>query len=212
MKQYINYSKVLFSVGILFLLSSCGSSVTNVWDYYVTNEVIVHKSGENSVYKKKLLLREQERVNKSQLELIAVKQDSNAFLVIGSHKVAKSFMIKDSVYAFDVTDLYSRVRGSDFIRQMGDLNIYFTHVPAVKVNEFLANYELLKKQYADATVAKGATTQVDFYLAYNVFVSFEKTKAGQLLPSNCTLWAGKRKHEMSTKDLLKVLNEVKEFN
>lgn len=212
MKQYINYSKVLFSLGILFLLSSCGSSVTNVWDYYVTNEVIVHKSGENSVYKKKLLLREQERVNKSQLELIAVKQDSNAFLVIGSHKVAKSFMIKDSVYAFDVTDLYSRVRGSDFIRQMGDLNIYFTHVPAVKVNEFLANYELLKKQYADASVSKGATTQVDFYLAYNVFVSFEKTKAGQSLPSSCTLWAGKRKHELSTKDLLKVLNEVKDFN
>ena len=91
MKQYLNYSKVFFSLGILFLLSSCGSSVTNVWDYYVTNEVIVHTPGENSIYKKKLLLRYQERVNKSQLELIAVKQDSAAFLVIGSHKVAKSF-------------------------------------------------------------------------------------------------------------------------
>jgi hypothetical protein len=212
MKQNINYSRVIFSLGILFLLSSCGSSVTNVWDYYVTNDVVVHKAGENAVYKKKLLLREKERVNKSQLELIAVKQDNDAYLVIGFHKIAKSFMIQDSLYAFDVRDLYSRVRGSDFIRQMGDLNIYFTHVPGTKVNEFLANYELLKKQYADATVAKGATTQVDFYLAYNVFVSFEKTKAGQSLPSHCTLWAGKRKHEMSTKDLVKALTEVKDFN
>jgi hypothetical protein len=212
MKQFIHYSKVFFSVGILLLVTSCGSSVTNVWDYYVTNEVIVHKTGDNAIYKKKLLLREQERVNKSQLELIAVKQDSNAFLVIGSHKVAKTFMIKDSLYAFDVTDLYSRVRGNDFIRQMGDLNIYFTHVPVAKVNEFLANYELLKKQYADATVAKGASTEIDFYLSYNVFIGFEKTKAGQSLPSTCTLWAGKRKHELSTKDLIQVLTEVKNFN
>ncbi|MES2559881.1 MAG: hypothetical protein V4590_09090, partial [Bacteroidota bacterium] len=200
------------TVGILFAITSCGSSVTNVWDYYVTNEVVKHKSGENTIFKKKLLLREQESVNKSQLEIIAVKQDSDAYLVIGSHKVAKSFMIKDSVYAFDVTDLYSRVRGNDFIRQMGDLNIYFTHVPVAKVNEFLANFELLKKQYADATVAKDATTQIDFYLAYNVFVSFEKHKAGQQLPSSCTIWAGKRKHQIGTKRLLDALTEVKNFN
>lgn len=212
MKQFIHYSKVFLAAGILFLITSCGSSVTNVWDYYVTNEVIVHKSGENSMYKKKLLHREQERVNKSQLEMIAVKQDSDAYLVIGSHKVAKSFMIHDSVYAFDVTDLYSRVRGNDFIRQMGDLNIYFTHIPVAKVNEFLANYELLKKQYADAAVTKGATTHIDFYLAYNVFLSFEKTRAGQGIPPSCTLWAGKRRHEIGTKDLINVLTEMKNFN
>ncbi|MES2781090.1 MAG: hypothetical protein V4651_14450 [Bacteroidota bacterium] len=212
MKQFTHYSKVFLTVGILFLMTSCGSSVTNVWDYYVTNEVVVHKSGENSIFKKKLLFRDQERVNKSQLELIAVKQDNDAYLVIGSHKVAKSFMIKDSIYAFDVTDLYSRVRGNDFIRQMGDLNIYFTHVPVAKVNEFLANYELLKKQFADATVAKGATTQIDFYLGYNVFVSFEKTKMGQTLPSSCTIWVGKRKHNLATQELVRVLTEAKNFN
>ena len=115
------------------------------------------------------------------------------------------------MYAFDVTDLYSRVRGNDFIRQMCDLNIHFTHIPVAKVNEFLANYELLKKQFADASVAKGASTNIDFYLDYNVFVSFEKTKAGQALPSHCTVWSGKRKHEIGTKDLLMVLNEVKNF-
>jgi hypothetical protein len=71
---------------------------------------------------------------------------------------------------------------------------------------------LLKKQYADATVAKGASTEIDFYLSYNVFIGFEKTKAGQSLPSTCTLWAGKRKHELSTKDLIQVLTEVKNFN
>lgn len=212
MKQFIHYSKVFLSAGILFLMTSCGSSVTNVWDYYVTNEVIVHKSGENSIFKKKLLYRDQEGVNKSQLEIIAVKQDSDAYLVIGSHKVAKSFMIKDSLYAFDVTDLYSRVRGNDFIRQMGDLNIYFTHVPVVKVNEFLGSFTLLKKQFAEATVTKGATTQIDFYLAYNVFVSFEKTKAGQSLPSACILWVGKRKHEVSTNKLIEFLTEMKNFN
>lgn len=212
MKQFIQYSKVFLSVGILFFITSCGTSVTNVWDYYVTNEVIVHKAGENSITKKKQLYREQESVNKSQLEMIAVKQDSDAYLVIGSHKVAKSFMIKDSVYTFDVTDLYSRVRGNDFIRQMGDLNIYFTHVPVAKVNEFLVNFELLKKQYTDAAVAKDATTQIDFYLAYNVFVSFEKTKMGQTLPSECVIWVGKRKHAMSTNTLIEVLSEVKNFN
>jgi hypothetical protein len=213
MKQLIHYSKVFLSVGILFMITSCGStSVTNVWDYYVTNEVIVHKSGENAIFKKKLLHRDHESVNKSQLEMIAVKQDSDAYLVLGSHKVAKSFMIKDSVYAFDVTDLYSRVRGNDFIRQMGDLNIYFTHVPVAKVNEFLTNFELLKKQFAEAAVAKGATTQVDFYLAYNVFVSFEKTKATQTLPSECVVWVGKRKHSMSTNKLIETLTEMKNFN
>jgi hypothetical protein len=157
-----------------------------------------------------MLYREVESVNKSQLELIAFKQDSNIYLVMGSHKVAKAFYINDSLYHFDVTDLYSSVRGNDFIRQMGDLSIYFTHIPVAKCNEFLAGFEKLKKQYASASVTEGAVTQVDFYFAHHVYVSFVKTRDGQQ-PSRCNVWVGKRKHEMSTADLVETLTELKSF-
>lgn len=211
MNQFKRFSILPVLAAILLLTSCGGSSVTNVWDYYVTNEVIQHKAESPSVSKRKLLYRDRESVKKSQLELIAVRQDDNAYLVIGSHKIAKSFLIHDSVYAFDVTDLYSRVRGDDFIRQMGDLNIFFTHIPASKCNEFLSNLEPLKKQFMDAKVSNGATTQIDFYLAHNVFVSFEKTRVGQS-PSKCVLWVGRRRHEMSLETLVKVLTELKNFN
>jgi hypothetical protein len=204
------YSKTLVAAGVLALLTSCGSSVTNVWDYYVTNEVVVHNQEDATVFKKKMLLRETESVNKSQLELIAFKQDSTVYLVIGSHKVSKAFYIHDSLYNFDVTDLYSSVRGNDFIRQMGDLSIFFTHIPLAKCNEFLSKLDKMKKQYASATVSQGATTQVDFYFAHQVFVSFEKSKDGQK-PTQCNVWVGRRKHELNTDDFVSALNELKSF-
>jgi len=210
MKHLLNYSKTLAIVGLFtLLLQSCGS-VTNVWDYYVTNEVIVHKQGETTVSKKKLLLRKSESPSKSQLELIAVKQGDASFLVIGSHKIAKSFYVNDSLYSFDVTDIYSSVRGKDFIRQMGDLSIYFTHIPTQKCTEFLNGLETLKKSYSDAVVTKNATTQVDYYFSHNVFASFEKESAKQF-PTECILWVGRRKHEISTKELVEALTELKGF-
>jgi hypothetical protein len=208
MKLY-TYSKIFFAASVL-LLASCRSSVTNVWDYYITNEVVAHNPEEATVSKRKILLREQESVNKSQLELIAFRQDSSVFLVIGSHKIAKSFYIHDSLYHFDVKDLYSSVRGNDFIRQMGDLSIYFTHIPVAKCNEFLAKLDKIKSQYAAAAVSKNAVTQVDFYFAPHLFVSFEKTKAGQT-PGKCNLWVGKRKHHLDTDDLVEALTELRSF-
>jgi hypothetical protein len=210
--KLITYSKLFFTACIFTLLTSCGSSVTNVWDYYVTNEVVVHKEGETAISKRKLLLQKMESVNKSQLDLVAVKQDSNVFLVIGSHKVSKQFFIHDSLYSFDVTDLYSNVRGNDFIRQMGDLSIYFTHVPKKKCDEFLANLEPMKKQFFNAKVSEGSTTQIDFYFSHNVFVSFLKTKQGQEAPKTCNLWVGRRKHELSVKEFGDALNAMKNFN
>jgi hypothetical protein len=192
------------------LLSSCGSSTTNVWDYYVVNEVIKHKEGETAVSQKKLLHRQKESPSKAQLEMIVVKQDDKAYLVLGSHKIAKSFYINDSLYTFSVTDIYSRVRGNDFIRQMGDLSIYFTHVPATKVVDFLNGLDNIKKQYADMQVPKGATGQVDFYLSHNVYVSMEKKQAGQT-PSKCILHVGKRRHYISLKELTGIFNQVKAF-
>jgi hypothetical protein len=205
-----NYSPTLLVAAVLLLLTSCGSSITNVYDYYITNEVVEHKTNEATISKRKMLFREVESVNKSQLEFIAFKQDSDVYLVIGSHKVSKAFYLHDSLYHFDVTDLYSRVRGNDFIRQMGDLSIYFTHIPLAKCNEFLAKWEATKKQYAAASVSDDAITQVDFYFAHHVYVSFEKTRQGQQ-PNNCNVWVGKRKHEISTNDLIKALTELKNF-
>jgi len=208
--KLFTHSPMLLVAAVLLLLTSCGSSVTNVYDYYITNEVVAHKPNETTISKRKMLYRDVESVNKSQLELIAFRQDSNSFLVIGSHKVSKAFYIHDSLYHFDVTDLYSRVRGNDFIRQMGDLSIYFTHIPATRCNEFLANWENMKKQYAAASVSGDAVTQVDFYFAHHVYVSFEKSRPGQQ-PNHCNVWVGKRKHEISTNDLIKALNELKSF-
>lgn len=210
MKQALHFTKIAVAAYVLFLLPSCGSSVTNVWDYYVTNEVIVHTPKQTTVSKRKLLLRVNEGATKSQLDLVAVRQDSLAYLVIGSHKVAKSFYFNDSLYSFNVTDLYSRVRGNDFIRQMGDLSIFFTHVPAARVNEFMVNLETMRKAYQDAKVTPGATTQVDFYFSHNVFISFEKTRANQK-PTKCFIWVGRRKHQVDTDDLQKAFAELQNF-
>lgn len=206
----IHYSQLLLAFGFFTLLTSCGSKVTSVWDYYVTNEVVVHKPHETSVSRRKLLLQAVESRNNSQLDLVAVKQDTNAYLVIGSHKISKQFYIHDSLYSFDVADLYSRVHGTDFIRQMGDLSIFFTHVPQEKVVEFLASLDSMRKQYAEAKVSKGSVTQIDFYFVHNVFVSLEKEKDGQK-PTMCNLWVGRRKHEVAIKDLVAAFTELKNF-
>lgn len=193
------------------MLASCGSSVTNVWDYYIKNNMEQHREGETSSSKTRLLFRQQESPNKAQLEFIAYKTDSGKFLVIGSHKVAKEFMIKDSIYYFDVASIYSRVRGDDFIRQLGDLSIYFTHIPASACETFMQKWEGLKTRYNQATPGAGETMYFDYTIAEGVFVSLTKTDARQL-PDECTLWVGKRKHEVKTEDLVKVMSDLKFFN
>lgn len=210
MKQVLHFTKIMVAACSIFLISSCGSSVTNVWDYYVTNEVIVHKQNQTSISKRKLIHRENDGSNKSQLDLVAVRQDSMSYLVIGSHMVAKSFYFNDSLYSFNVNDLYSNVRGNDFIRQMGDLSIFYTHVSAERVTEFLSNFDRMRKAYQDAKVVKGATTQLDFYFSHNVFISFEKTSANQK-PSKCYVWVGRRKHQVDTDDLQEAFAELKNF-
>jgi hypothetical protein len=204
------YSFLLLAVAVV-TLNSCGTKVISVWDYYVTNEVVQHKENETAISKRKLLFQKVERVNKAQLDLVAVKQDTSAYLVIGSHKISKQFYIHDSLYSFDVADLYSRVHGHDFIRQMGDLSIYFTHVPKAKCDEFLATLDTMKKKYSEAKVSKGSVTQIDFYFVHNVFVSLEKEKEGQK-PTMCNLWVGRRKHEVAIKDLVKAFTDLKNFN
>lgn len=190
-------------------LTAC-SSTTNVYDYYLKNVMDRHQVGEQSASKSKLLLRDFERVNKAQVELVAYKSDSSRYLVIGSHKVAKAFYLHDSLYHFDVADLYSRVRGDDFIRQMGDLSIYFTHIPAEQALTFLEALPQLKTKYASLKPVSGVTEYVDFTIASDVVVSFCKTSPTQQ-PNECVLWVGKRKHELSLQDLVNALNQLKTF-
>jgi hypothetical protein len=201
----------LASLSALALLSSCGSSkVTNVWEYYVTNEVVQHSVDSTTVSKRKLLLSMREDENKSQFELIAVKQDSSVFLVIGSQKLAKTFTINDSQYVIDVVDVYPGLKQEE-MAQIGDLSIYFEKVPASKCIEFLDKLPEIRKQYADAQVSDDAVTQIDFYFTSKIFVSLEKSHAGEQ-PSKCYVWVGKRKHAVSTKALVAALTELKSFN
>lgn len=193
------------------VLASCSSSVTNVYDYYLKNEVEAHKAGQNSTSKSKLLLRVNERTNKAQIELVAFKRDSVKYLVIGSHKVAKSFYIHDSLYSFDVNDLYSRVRGDDFIRQMGDLSIFFTHIPAGRAAMLADAMSGLKAQYASARPGTGEVVYIDYTIAADIIFSLEKRTATEK-PVECTIWVGKRKHVIATADLEKALNDLKMFN
>lgn len=191
-------------------LTAC-SSTTNVYDYYLKNVMDNHRTGEQTTSKSKLLLREFERVNKAQFELVAYKSDSTRYLVIGSHKVAKAFYLHDSLYQFDVADLYSRVRGDDFIRQMGDLSIYFTHIPSEQALTFLDALPQLKTKYASLKPAAGVTEYVDYTIAPDVVVSFSKTSPSQQ-PTSCVLWIGKRKHTLDTQTLVNAMNQLKMFN
>lgn len=197
----------LLAVGIL---ASCSNSITNVYDYYLKNAVETHKAGENSTSSSKLLLRVNESTNKAQVELIAFKSDSVKYLVIGSHKVAKAFYIHDSLYHFDVNDLYSRVRGDDFIRQMGDLSVFFTHVPAGNAAMLQEALPGLKTKYASARPGKDEVVYIDYTIAYDVIVSFEKRTITEK-PAKCVLWVGKRKHVIDTADLEAALTALKNF-
>jgi hypothetical protein len=206
------YSQSIIAASIVLLLSACGSSsLTNVWEYYVTNEVVEHQPFVTSVSSRKLLYQEIDKNTKSQLDMIAVKQDTNIYLVLGSYKMATPFVLGDSTYAFGLSDLYSRSKGDDLVGKSGDLTLFFTQIPASKCIEFLDSLEIMRKQYADAPVSNNATTQVDFYFSSNVFISLAKNKMGQQA-SNCTLWVGRRKHVLSIKECVKVLTEIKNFN
>lgn len=202
----------IFSLTALLLLSSCGSSqqVTNVWEYYVTNEVIQHNSESTSLVKRKLLMSTRDDKNRSQFELVAVKQDSTVSLIIGSQKFAKNFTINDSQYVIDVVDVFPDMEKEE-MAQVGDLYIYFEKVPASKCIEFLDKLPEMRRQYSEAQVTEGAVTQIDFYFTHNVFVSLEKDRAGEQ-PTNCYVWVGKRKHKVNTKAFVAALTELRSFN
>ncbi len=199
------------SFAAVALLSSCGSSkITNVWEYYVTNEVIQHQVDSTTLVKRKVLLTKQDEDNKSQFELIAVKQDSTVYLVIGSQKFAKTFNINDTQYVIDVVDVFPNMKKEE-MAQVGDLSIYFDKVPASKCIEFLDRLPEIRRQYTDAQVSEDAVTQIDFYLTHDVFFSLEKTRMGEQ-PTKCYVWVGRRKHAVGTKELVAALNELKKFN
>jgi hypothetical protein len=206
MKLYQGFFAFILIAGI----AACSSSVTNVYDYYIKNNVEKHIYGQTTESKSKLLYRKQESVNKSQLELVAFTQDSTKYLVIGSHKVAKPFMIYDSLYHFDVSDLYNRVRGNDFIRQLGDLSIFFAHIPAENCELFLSNWPDIKNKYMKAQSNTGEVVYIDYAFAHGIYFSFPK-KSYQAEPTSCDIWVGKRKHNISMNDLLKAFGELKAF-
>lgn len=211
MKLFTQRIALWSMMATVLLLGSCSMSVTNVWDYYVKNHVEHHKAGQSSMSKSKVLYRKQESPNKAQLELIAYKSDSMKCLVIGSHKIAKAFIIYDTLYHFDVNDLYSSVRGNDFIRQMGDLSIYFTHISASDCDALQKGIDGLRAKFGQAMLTAGATSYMDYAVSPEVFVSAEKTSASQQL-KEVTLWVGKRKHKMDADDLVKALQDFKSFN
>ncbi len=206
-----NFIRSFFVWSSIALITSCAStSDTNVWDYYIKNDVEKHVEGVTTSSKSKMLFRNMESVNKAQFELLAYSQDTTKYLVIGSHKVAKAFFIHDSLYHFDVNNLYSSVRGNDFIRQLGDLSIYFTHVPAYRCNEFLDNWNDVKTKFNAAVPTSGETIYIDYALTNNVYISFPKSKPSQN-QDNCVIWVGKRKHNVQTENLIKALNDLKSF-
>ncbi len=198
----------------IFLLTaslvSCGHSVTNVWDYYIKNNVEVHIQDSITISKSELLYRAGESVTNAQIEFIAFKQDSMKYLVIGSHKIAKNFTIQDSVFTFDVKNLYSKVRGDDFIRQLGDLNIYFTHVPMENIDKLLNYIPVLRAAYKNTRPVKNETINVDYQLSPTVYISLPKDNNANN-PSDVILWVGKRKHIINVNKLQDILNEMKAF-
>jgi hypothetical protein len=197
-------------IAVAALLSAC-SSTSNVYDYYLKNVIEKHEAGKSATSKSKLLLRGFENTNKAQVEFIAFKTDTSKYLVLGSHKVVKSFYIQDSLYHFDVADLYSRVRGDDFIRQLGDLNIFFTHIPAANAVSFLSVWPILKNEYNVLKPTAGEVAYLDYAITTDVVLSFEKKSLTQQ-PKDCNIWIGKRKHTVSIVELIKVLTALKAFN
>ncbi|MFI5221157.1 MAG: hypothetical protein ACHQK8_02440 [Bacteroidia bacterium] len=198
---------------VILLLASCGESVTNVYDYYIKNNIDRHEAGKILTGKSKLLYRHQEFSTKAQLELIAYNNGSTKCLVIGSHNVAKSFYIHDSIYYFNVNDLYSHVRGNDFIRQLGDLSIYFTYVSSQNCEAFMSNIDKLKSEYMKGMVMEKNLSHFDYAISDDVFVSIEKKNSAELLESaQTTLWVNRRKHVIKLDDLIKAMQEIKMYN
>lgn len=207
----LNTLKTTLLICAASTLISCGNSITQVWDYYIKNNVEVHNQDGISITKSEMLYRKGEKVSKAQLEFIAFKQDDKKYLVIGSHKVAKNFYIHDTLYSFDVVSLYNKVRGDDFIRQMGDLSIYFTHIPYENIEKFLTNEAMVKDTFRVTRPVKSETVYVDYQLSPTVFISMPKDGNAKK-PSDMILWVGHRKHELSYSTFVKILNEVKSFN
>ena len=202
--------KRLFLLTIVSVLVSCGHSVTNVWDYYIKNNVEVHVQDSVTITKSQMLYRVGESVTKSQLEFIAFKQDTQKYLVIGSHKIAKTFWINDTVYAFDVKSLYSKVRGDDFIRQLGDLNIYFTHVPMENIEKFLNYLPIFKTTFKATRPVKNETVYIDYQLSPTVYISCPKSNNANN-PSDVVLWVGKRKHLTNMSRIIDIMNDMRAF-
>lgn len=206
-----NITKIT-AIALLVVVSACSKSVTNVYDYYIKNAIESKPAmGVQAQSKSRLLFRSTESLNKAQIEMVAYKKDTLKYLVLGSHKVAKAFYIHDSLYHFDVTDLYNKVRGDDFIRQMGDLSVFFTHVPSANITALQENLGSLKAAYKAAKPLGGETIYIDYMLSADVLLSFEKKSASQSLNS-CTIWIGKRKHEVSSYSLEKAISAFAAFN
>ena len=214
MKLNLHKTGTILSIVLMVtLFGACGRSVTNVYDYYIKNNIEQHEPGIVTSGRTKLLYRHEESVNKAQLELIAFKNDKMKCLVVGSHKVAKAFYIYDSIYYFDVNDLYSNVRGNDFIRQLGDLSIFFTYIPSDKCDAFLSNVDKLKSEYLKSAPSEGTSSNFDLSISGDVFVSMEKKFPAQLIENaTTTLWVGKRKHTIKLDELIKAMQELKSFN
>jgi hypothetical protein len=211
----VKNKSALFANALLFviLFSGCSNSVTNVYDYYIKNNLEHHETGKLINTRTKLLYRQQESVNKAQLELVAFKSDNVKYLVVGSHKIAKQFYLYDSLYYFDVNDLYTNVRGNDFIRQLGDLSIYFTHISVENCNTFIANVDKLKSEYNKGAPSEGSVSYFELTIQNDVFVSIEKKVFSDPLElATTTLWVGKRKHVIKLDDLIKAVQDFKNFN
>ncbi len=214
MKFRVKNSNIIFYIIIsVTILTSCSNSVTNVYDYYIKNNLQQHETGRIISSKTKLLFREQEMTNKAQIELVAFKSDNLKCLVIGSHKIAKQFYLYDSLYYFDVNDLYTNVRGNDFIRQLGDLSIYFTTISVENCNTFLANVDKLKFEFSKAAPPVGSSSSIDLTIQNDVFVSIEKKVFSDPLElATTTLWVGKRKHTIRLDVLIQAFQDFKSFN
>jgi len=202
------YFSLLFT---LFIFTQCSNTV-NVYDYYVLNNLANHESGNISSSKMKLLFRDKESGRGAQLEMIAFKSGSTKYMVIGSHKMAKPFYLNDSIYYFDIDEVYSNVKGSDFIRQLGDLSIYFTHISMKDCNTFIKSVEKLTEEFNKASPADGARSHIDYTIQSDVFISIEKKYATQSFESStATIWIGKRKHNINLDDFINAMHELTSF-
>jgi len=207
----ISTLKTLTLIVLGLALVSCGHSVTNVWDVYAKNQVAKYTQDSMTVTKTELLYRTGEATDKAQFEFVAFKQDTQKYLIIGSHTFGKTFNIQESSYVFNVKSLISKAKDEDYIRQVGELNVYFTHVPYEAIDRFLNYLPNLRASYKENKPASGGQTlYIDYQLSPQVIVSFPKD-GNNNNPSDVILWVGKRKHEMSMSRLIDIMNEMRDF-